>query len=169
MLSPYMDEEEEEKKRIEAQRMMAEMLKAQQSREPQSQYQPQKHQPQKQGGVSPAAAMNMAQQFTGGGGAGGGSAGGGGSAMASAGPWVALAAAIAANEWQSDQAGRRGDSNGEHLRMALTGEGLSNDMEYYGDKVGGPIGKMIEIGGDMGSLRDAPKRFEKMLKPWEWF
>lgn len=168
MLSPYMDEEEEEKKRIEAQRMMAEMLKAQQSREPQSQYQPQKHQPQKQGGVSPAAAMNMAQQFTGGG-AGGGSAGGGGSAMASAGPWVALAAAIAANEWQSDQAGRRGDSNGEHLRMALTGEGLSNDMEYYGDKVGGPIGKMIEIGGDMGSLRDAPKRFEKMLKPWEWF
>ena len=53
--------------------------------------------------------------------------------------------------------------------MALTGEGLEADMEYYGDKIGGPVGKMVEIGGELGNPKGALRNMEKALKPWEWF
>ena len=140
---------------------------------------------QQQGGGMPPGAMQFAQQFMGGGagagggaaggsaaGAGGAAGGGGGSSMlASAGPWAALAAVVAANEYGAKDAGRRSDSKGHHLQQALTGEGMSKDMDYYGDKVGGPGGKALSLLGKTGSPKDLLKLMgkSKTWKPWEWF
>ena len=98
--------------------------------------------------------------------------------MAAAGPWAALAAVIAVNEKQGRDKGRRSKKPARHLQQALTGEGMKNDMDALGDKVGGPGGKSIKAMGTLGSPIDATKSafkhtikkpFEKPLEPWEWF
>lgn len=93
-----------------------------------------------QGGLPPLGLIN---QFSGGnsffgglgGQAGGGSAAGGGtsSALASAGPWAALAAAIALNENYQGNIGNRDDESftGE---TALTGRALYKDAPGWGEK-----------------------------------
>lgn len=84
--------------------------------------------------------------------------------------WAALAAAIAVNEKQGRDKGRRSKKPARHLQQALTGEGMANDMEALGDRVGGPGGKSIEFMGKMGSPIDATKwAAKKGWKPWEWF
>lgn len=117
-----------------------------------------------QGGMPPMGMMSSIS-----GGAGGG--GGGSSALSAAGPWAALAAVVAANEYGSKKAGRRSESKGHHLQQALTGEGMSKDMDYYGKKVGGPGGKAISLLGKTGSPKDLAKLMgkSKTWKPWEWF
>lgn len=83
----------------------------------------------------------------------GGSAGAssGSSALSSASPWLALAAAIIGNESEQKKAGRRSDTNYKHLQDALTGKVLADDMDYYGDKVGGIGGEIVRVGGQFGS------------------
>lgn len=118
----------------------------------------QTQQPQQGGGVNPMQAYNMYSKFAGGGASGstgattgvsaGGSSSGG---MAAAGPWAALAAAIVINEDQANSAGRRDDDRGSRGVDMLSGAVLQQDAEYYGDKVGGPFGKLIEVGGQMGN------------------
>jgi len=136
-------------------------------RQPESQGQ----QPQRQQGGMPP--VGMLSSFTGGGASGGSS----GSAMAGAGPWAALAAIIAANEWQASEAGRRSENWESHLGQALSGQGMAKDMKYYGDKVGGFGGKTIEQMGIMGSPLDATKQlgefteksFKNLFTPWKLF
>jgi hypothetical protein len=129
-------------------------------------------------GMNPGMAMN-AMSGGGGGSAAGGSAagggaagggGGGGSALAAAGPWAALAAAIIGNESMAKKNDKRGRaSGGEYVGDLLTGKVLEQDASYAGDKIGGPIGKMVEIGGEMGNPEGMLKNAKKALMPWEWF
>ena len=89
--------------------------------------------------------------------------------MASAGPWVALAAAIAANETWANKSGRRPDDFSEHLVDMLSGKVLQRDADALGDKVGGPFGELIQYGGKMGNpsgVWDVTK--ESVAKPAEW-
>lgn len=84
--------------------------------------------------------------------AGGGSAASGaGGAMASAGPWALLAAVIIANESEAKKAGRRSEDHGEHAQDLITGKVLEQDMDYYGDKVGGVGGEMLKGMGKLGN------------------
>ena len=133
-------------------------------------------------GMNPGMAMNAMSggggsaaggSAAGGGAAGGGAAGGGaggGSALAAAGPWAALAAAIIGNESMAKKNDKRGRaSGGEYVGDLLTGKVLEQDASYAGDKIGGPIGKMVEIGGEMGNPEGMLKNAKKALMPWEWF
>tara|TARA_R110002020_G_scaffold475799_1_gene712482 strand:+ start:346 stop:1095 length:750 start_codon:yes stop_codon:yes gene_type:complete len=86
----------------------------------------------------------------------------GSSWMASAGPWAALAAAIAWNEDNSRQHGRRADSRGERAQDMFTGKSLELDADYYGDKVGGVGGDTIRFGGRMGN----PEGSFNQMKDW---
>jgi len=61
----------------------------------------------------------------------GGASSGSGSMMASAGPWAALAAIIAANESKQQGDGNRGNSNSEWAMDSLTGKNLERDMDRY--------------------------------------
>lgn len=109
------------------------------------------------------------------GGAAGGSAGagagasGGGGMLAAAGPWAALAAAVIGNEMAAKDAGRRSDDDGEYAKDLLTGKVLEQDLEYYGDKIGGPVGKSVEVIGEMGNPSGAWRNIKKLFKPWELF
>ena len=76
--------------------------------------------------------------------------GGGGSALASAGPWALLAAVIMANESEANKAGRRAEDRGERAQDMITGKVLEQDMDYYGDKVGGVGGELIKGVGQLG-------------------
>lgn len=104
-------------------------------------------------------------------GAGGGGGGGGGEALSSAGPWAALAAAIAYNEDRQRSAGNRPDSRGERLQDGLTGKSLERDMDRYGDKIGGVGGNMLKVGGKMGHPEGVFNFGKKSLKntftPWK--
>ena len=82
------------------------------------------------------------------GGAGGNSMG---SMAASAGPWAALAAAIAWNEENSRKQGRRAESRGERVQDYFTGRSLERDTDHYGDKVGGVGGRAIKLVGQLGN------------------
>lgn len=82
---------------------------------------------------------------------GGGSGGGGSSMMASAGPWAALAAAIIGNESEAKKAGRRDDRPATHAMDAFSGKVLEQDMDYYGDKVGGFGGEILKGVGKLGN------------------
>lgn len=93
---------------------------------------------------------------------GGGGAGGGSSWMAAAGPWAALAAAVAWNEENSRKQGRRADSSGERMQDMFSGKALQRDTDFYGDKVGGVGGDMIKFGGQMGH----PEGAFNMTKDW---
>ena len=98
----------------------------------------------------------------------GGASGAG--AMASAGPWAAIALAAILNEKQAIDKGRRatktdrhGDKRldtGQYLIDLLTGSVAGQDMKKVGKKIGGPFGSMVSEGG---------RALEKTLKPWEWF
>jgi hypothetical protein len=122
--------------------------------------------PASSGGMPPGG-MGVASQFMGGGGGAGG--GGGGSMMASAGPWAALAAAIAVNETEQRKDGNRPDSVGNQWEQAFTGEALERDAERYGDKIGGPLGKVTSKMGELGNPKGLGKNLEKLSKPWEIF
>jgi hypothetical protein len=114
-----------------------------------------------------------------GGAAGAGAAGGGsaasglGGAAVAAAPWAALAAVIAGNEVWANKEGRRPGDFGDQVVDGFTGKSLERDMDALGDKIGGPIGKMVETGGKLGNLEnsyDAISDASKwLLKPWEWF
>lgn len=91
-----------------------------------------------------------------------GTGGGGGSWMASAGPWAALAAAIAWNEDNSRKQGRRADSRGERIQDALSGKALELDADHYGDKIGGVGGDLTRFGGRMGN----PEGVFNQVKDW---
>lgn len=110
---------------------------------------------QQQQGIDPSTAMNIGQQFmgsgaaatTGGGNAamgnlmaskgigsagtvgGGGMSGGGSSAMSAAGPWAALAAVIAINEYNAKGGGYRAEDEGQYTQDLFSGEVLGQDME----------------------------------------
>ena len=112
---------------------------------------------QSQGGPNPA----MMQQFMGGGEASGG---GGGEFLGAAGPWVALAAAVVANETYQNKEGNRPDDFSEQVMDGLTGKSLQRDMEkYLGD------GKLAKTLGRMGNPSGMYKNIKDSLKPWEWF
>jgi hypothetical protein len=83
--------------------------------------------------------------------------------MASAGPWALLAAAVIANESQAKKAGRRKSGWGG-VRQALTGEGMKEDARYYGDKIGGVGGKLINAAATLGSPVDSAKKIFKVFK-----
>ncbi len=118
---------------------------------------------QRQQGSGPSPAM--AAQFMGGGGSSGGS--GTGSALAAAGPWAALAAAIIANESYQRNTGNRPDDFGDQVVEGLTGESLERDLtRYLGDDGFGEVaGKLAHPEG----VLDLMKEPEKLLKFWEWF
>ena len=117
-----------------------------------------------QGGGPPPGSMQVAQQFMGGGEAAAGSGSGGGSAMAAAGPWAALAAAIAINESEQNKAGNRPDSRSNRLTEGLTGESLTRDVDRLtGDN------KIAGWAADHGNPKGLGRNMEKSLKPWELF
>lgn len=93
--------------------------------------------------------------------AGGGSAAGG---AASGGPWALLAAAIIANETSARKAGRRNENKGKHALDLVTGKVLEQDADYYGDKVGGPLGKSMKFGGQMGNPEGVFNAVKKIFK-----
>ena len=107
----------------------------------------------------------------------GGAGGGFGSAAASAGPWAALAAAVAYNEDRQREYGNRAESRTERAQDMVTGKALGRDAERYGDKVGGAGGRSVEWMGDMGhpegifnNIKDATvKGTENVLTPWKLF
>lgn len=86
-------------------------------------------------------------------GGGGGTAGGGGmgGAMSAAGPWAALAAVIIGNETAGRDAGRRDEDDSSYAVDLLSGAVLEQDMDYYGDKVGGVGGEILQGLGQLGN------------------
>ena len=93
------------------------------------------------------------------GGAAGGAGGGMGSAMAAAGPWALLAAAIIANESEAKSQGRRRQGK-QYYEDLATGRVVEQDFDYYGEKIGGPMGKLVKGIGQLnpasvfGGLKD---------------
>ncbi len=145
---------------LEMARLLREMEEEQ--RKQQGMTLPPQQQPQQQSGPSPAMAQNFIPN-----------SGGGGDFMAGAGPWAALAAAIAANEGFARDAGRRADNPAGHLTDALSGKVLEQDAEYYGDKIGGAGGRLVrgagKVGHPEGQFEFAKKGIENMLTPWKLF
>ena len=88
---------------------------------------------------------------------------------ASAAP-AAIAAAVVANEYFATKDGRRSSNIGQSMWDGLTGKNMSKDLDYYGDKVGGPGGKLLNAASNVSRL-DKPlgKDPEDLLKFWEWF
>ena len=79
-----------------------------------------------------------------------------------AGP-AALAAAIVANEYFARKDGRREKiGSKKYIKDTLNMENLKVDSKEYGDKIGGPVGKVMAKGGAM------PSKMKKLM-PWEWF
>lgn len=98
---------------------------------------------------------------------GGAAAGGGGSAaggIGAGGWWALLAAAIIGNETNAKKKGRRSDNDGQYGLDLLTGKVLEQDAEYYGDKVGGPLGKSMKFGGQMGNPEGVFNAVKKIFK-----
>lgn len=108
--------------------------------------------------------------------AGGGAASGassGGGMLASAGPWAALAAVIMANESEANKAGRRDEDRTSRGVDMLSGAVLEQDADYYGDKVGGPLGRSMAALGSQGNpegqFNFAKKTAKNVLTPWKIF
>ena len=123
-------------------------------------------------------ALGAGAPGTGGASAGGASAGGSGSSgMAAAGPWAALAAVIIANESEAEKAGRRDEDRSSRGVDMLSGAVLEQDTDYYGDKVGGGLGRLIQIGGQLGNPEGAlqftkdftKKNIKNAFTPWKVF
>lgn len=98
------------------------------------------------GGGSAAAGGSTAAT---GGSAAGSSASGG--AMAGAGWWALLAAVIVGNEEEARKRGRRDDKTESRIVDMFTGAVMEQDMEYYGDKIGGIGGEIVSTLGAMGN------------------
>jgi len=84
------------------------------------------------GNALAAEQIGSAGTVGGGGWAGGSAAGGasgGGSAIASAGPWAALAAIIYANEYNAIGGGYRSEDSGQYAQDLFSGEVLGQDLE----------------------------------------
>lgn len=131
---------------------MAELFVQQQPRSYQYQ-QPQQQSSSKKSGMSslPSSSMFSGDSSLFGGGSSSSAGSSATSSLGSVAPWAALAAAIIGNESEQKKAGRRPDDNYKHLQDALTGKVLADDMDYYGDKVGGIGGEIIKVGGQFGS------------------
>jgi len=137
--------------------------------------QPQQQQ-QGMGGINPLQGFQAYSQFSGqgglgslfGGGAGGtggtaagSSAGGGSSALASAGPWAALAALIVANESGAREGGYRDEDTGEYLQDLFGGKVLEQDFnqrflpklvgeDFEDDKLG--LGADASVAADLSTF-----------------
>ena len=129
-------------------------------------------------GINPSAGVGIAKSFMGGGAAGGSgasaggaggaaagssaggssAAGGLGGAAASAGPWAALAAVIATNEYNAKKGGFRAENDKEYAKDLTTGKVLSQDIngrwapKLFGssDKMG--LGADMKAGGEASHL-----------------
>ena len=132
-------------------------------------------------GISPSAGIGIAKSFMGGsaaggsgasaggaGGAGGAAAGssaggssaagGLGGAAASAGPWAALAAVVAVNEYNAKKGGFRAENDKEYAKDLATGKVMSQDIngrwapKLFGssDKMG--LGADMKAGGEASHL-----------------
>ena len=128
-------------------------------------------------GISPSAGIGIAKSFMGGGSgasaggaggaggaaagssAGGSSAAGGlGGAAASAGPWAALAAVVAVNEYNAKKGGFRAENDKEYAKDLATGKVMSQDIngrwapKLFGssDKMG--LGADMKAGGEASHL-----------------
>jgi len=98
-------------------------------------------------------------------GSGGGSAAGGGmgSTMAAAGPWAALAAAIAANESYQNKSGNRPNNNKDYMGELATGKVLERDAERYLGKWGGKAAGAMTPHGQYNMTEDAVKKIGGLL------
>ena len=128
-------------------------------------------------GISPSAGIGIAKSFMGGGaggagagaggagGAGGAAAGGSaggssaagglGGAAASAGPWAALAAVIAVNEYNAKKGGFRAENDKEYAKDLATGKVMSQDINgRWAPKLFGSSDKM-GLGADMKAAGEA--------------
>lgn len=123
-------------------------------------------------GMSPSVGPGIAKSFMGGGsaagsgaGAGGAAAGGSaggssaagglGSAAASAGPWAALAAVIAVNEYNAKKGGFRAENDKEYAKDLITGKVMSQDINgRWAPKLFGSSDKM-GLGADMKAAGEA--------------
>ena len=123
-------------------------------------------------GISPSAGLGIAKSFMGGGAAGGSGAGAGGaaaggsaggssaagglgSAAASAGPWAALAAVIAVNEYNAKKGGFRAENDKEYAKDLATGKVVSQDINgRWAPKLFGKSDKM-GLGADMKAAGEA--------------
>ena len=132
-------------------------------------------------GISPSAGIGIAKSFMGGGAAGGSgasaggaggaggaaagssaggssAAGGLGGAAASAGPWAALAAVVAVNEYNAKKGGFRAENDKEYAKDLATGKVMSQDIngrwapKLFGssDKMG--LGADMKAGGEASHL-----------------
>ena len=129
-------------------------------------------------GISPSAGVGIAKSFMGGGAAGGSgasaggaggaggaaagssaggssAAGGLGGAAASAGPWAALAAVIAVNEYNAKKGGFRAENDKEYAKDLATGKVMSQDINgRWAPKLFGSSDKM-GLGADMKAAGEA--------------
>lgn len=131
-------------------------------------------------GISPSAGIGIAKSFMGGGAAGGSGAGAGGAggagaggaaaggsaggssaagglggAAASAGPWAALAAVIAVNEYNAKKGGFRAENDKEYAKDLATGKVMSQDINgRWAPKLFGSSDKM-GLGADMKAAGEA--------------
>ena len=83
---------------------------------------------------------------------------------------AAMVAAIVGNEYFANEAGRRDSNVGQQAWDSITGRNMGKDMDYFGDKVGGPGGSILHTLGDLARW-DEPlgMKPEELFKPWEWF
>ena len=130
----------------------------------QMQAQAMRQQTQSQSGISPQVISQMI------GNSGNGSASAASSSMTASAAPAAIAAAVVANEYFATKDGRRSSNIGQSMWDGLTGKNMSKDLDYYGDKVGGPGGKLLNAASNVSRL-DKPlgKDPEDLLKFWEWF
>ena len=128
-------------------------------------------------GINPSAGIGIAKSFMGGGAAGGSGAGAGGAgaggaaaggsaggssaagglggAAASAGPWAALAAVIAVNEYNAKKGGFRAENDKEYAKDLATGKVMSQDINgRWAPKLFGSSDKM-GLGADMKAAGEA--------------
>ena len=134
---------------MEKQRLLAMLLRGEDPNQPQ----------QRQGGPGPG----MTSQFIPGGGGGGGGGG-----MGAAGPWVGLAAAIAANETWANSQGRRPEKFGDHMKDLASGKVLEYDAGALADQMPGKTGDLLKFDAAWGNPSGALGNVKKLM-PWEWF
>lgn len=116
------------------------------------------------GGTGTVGGSTFAAGAGGGAGAGAAGAGSAGGGIAAGGPWALLAAAIIGNETHARKKGRRNEDKGKHALDLVTGKVLEQDADYYGDKVGGPLGKSMKFGGQMGNPEGVFNAVKKIFK-----
>ena len=85
------------------------------------------------------------------------------SAMAAAGPWAALAAAIVANETYQNKSGNRPNNNKDYAGELATGKVLERDAERYLGKWGGKAAGAMTPHGQYNMTEDAVKKIGDWL------